>query len=88
MAPPTNKLHEAAMRAEAAAEEVATFLGQAGADDDTVKAVTQMAGAFRQIAAKTATQMQEEPPPPRPTTDQAISEHMAARRAAPPAPPE
>jgi hypothetical protein len=82
MAPPTNKLHDAAMRAEEAAEEVATFLGQAGADDATIDAVTQMAKAFRQIAAKTATQMSEEPPPARPSTDEAISAHMQERRAA------
>lgn len=45
-------LHAHAIKAEQELEALATGLGQAGADDNVVKTVTQCAGVARQVAAK------------------------------------
>ena len=43
------KLHNVALQAEKSLEQLATLLGQAGADSATIKAVSQMADACRKI---------------------------------------
>lgn len=87
MAAATDQLHAHAMEAEKHLEQLATGIASVGADDNTVKAITQMADMCRQIAAKLAQGMKEEPPPARPTADEAIAAHMAQRRQAAAAPP-
>jgi len=44
-----NPIHETAVSAEAAVEKLATQLGEAGAPDETIKGVTQMADVLREI---------------------------------------
>ncbi len=81
----TDQLHTHALKAEEHLEQLATGIASVGADDATVKGISQMADACRQIAstlAKGGTQ-----PEPQPTTDDAISAHMAQRRAAAAQPP-
>ncbi len=87
MAATTDKLHTHALKAEEHAEQLATGLAEIGADEKAVKAVTQMAGVFRQIASGLAKGGTAEPEPePKPTMDQALDEEMANQRnAAPPA---
>lgn len=77
------KLHEAAMSAEKSLEQLATGLGQMGAEPDAVKALGQMADAVRKIAQGLAAPAA---PEPRPTidsaTDDMMADHHAARQAA------
>lgn len=79
----TDHLHDCAMKAEDALEQLATGIAGLGAPDETVKGITEMANACRQIGSQLAKSMRDEPAPTeRPTTDEAISSHMAGRRAA------
>lgn len=94
MAASTDQLHTFAMNAEHNLEQLATGIATVGADDATIKGISQMAKMCHQIAsglAKGGTQPQDQPDPnaapAQPTTDQAISAHMAQRRAAVAQPP-
>ncbi len=81
----TDQLHTHALKAEEHAEQLATGLAGIGADEKAVKAVTQMAGVFRQIAGGLAKGGTDEPEPePKPTMDDALTQHMDERRAAAP----
>lgn len=82
----TDQLHTHAMEAEKHLEQLATGLGQIGADDAAVKAVSQMASVLRKVAsglAKGGTADEPEAPEAeRPTMDSAANDMMAERRAA------
>lgn len=80
----TKDIHGLAVEAERSVEQLATALAQAGAGDETVRAVEQIADVLRQFVttlgkgqAETA---DEEPAQPR-SFDQATSEMMDERRA-------
>lgn len=88
MAASTEQLHTHAIEAEKHAEQLATGLGEMGADPGAVKAVSQCADLLRKISVALAKGMKEEQPSePEPanepqTMDQALDQHMAARRPA------
>lgn len=87
-APDTEQLHDHAMEAEKALEQLATGLGQIGAAPEAVKAVSQMAEVVRKIGTGLAKGMKAEPAEPAHTPhtmDSAADEMMAERNAAPPA---
>lgn len=79
-----DQLHTHAIQAEKHLEQLATGLGQVGAEEAAVKAVGEMAEAIRGVI-KTLGRggtMQGEPDKPRPTMDSAADEMMAERRTA------
>lgn len=89
-------LHGLAVEAHSALEKLATGLGQAGADDNTVKAVSQMADVTSKIVkalGKGQEQSGDSQPAPPPDAgpqqpssfDDAANQMMAARHAGPPA---
>jgi phosphoheptose isomerase len=95
MAATTDQLHTFAITAEKNLEQLATGIATVGADDNTIKGISQMADACRTIAVKLAQGGNAAPaheaasPQPHPSTNDAIAAHMAQRRAAagPPAAP-
>lgn len=79
------KLHDVAMTAEKALEQLATGLGQAGADPRAVKAISQCADVTRRVAKALAQPSAQavQPQPAQPhTIDSATEAMMADRRAA------
>lgn len=77
------KLHDHAVSAEKHLEALATGLGQMGADDGAVKAVSSMAEACRRIVKSLAKAAEAQPAPEqRPTMESATNEMMAERAAA------
>lgn len=83
------QLLEVAVDAGSALEQLATGLGQAGADDQTVQAVTQMAETTRKIVkalgkGQETTGDNEPPEPEQPQTmagaEQGLVQDLAARR--------
>lgn len=84
--PDTEKLHAISVAAEKSLEQLATGLGQIGADPQAVKAVSQMADVLRKIATGLAKGMKQEPVPGQNgaphTMDSATEAMMADRRAA------
>ena len=59
-----NPIHETAVSAEAAVEKLATQLGEAGAPEETIKGVTQMADVLREIVKAVGAPDPTQPEPP------------------------
>lgn len=84
------QLHEIAVDAEKNLEALATGLAQAGADEPTIKTVTQMADVARQIVKALGKGQEEtgdaEPPAPEPEQPQTMDSaagHLASAMAQP-----
>ena len=79
------QLHEIAVTAEGALEQLATGLAQAGADEGTVKSVTQMAGVTRKIVAALGKGQEEtaddEPAAPEPEQPETMDSATSALHA-------
>lgn len=88
MAATTDQLHMYAITAEKNLEQLATGIATVGADDGTIKGISQMADACRQIAVKLAQGGNAQAPEPAeatagpPSVHQAIANHFAQQRAA------
>lgn len=80
--PDTESAHDCAVRAEKALEQLATDLGQLGAEPQAVEAVSQMADVVRKIGTGLAKGMKEQPAEPAHTMDSAADAMMADRQAA------
>lgn len=81
-APDTEQLYDLCKQAEKLLERLATGLGQVGAGDDAVKAVSQMADVVERICNGLAKGMKEEPAEPSHTVGSATDAMMAERSAA------
>jgi GTP cyclohydrolase I len=79
--PDTEEVHDYAVEAEKSVEQLATGLGQMGADPGMVEACGQMADVLRKIATGLAKGMKEQEAAPAHTMDSAADEMMAERAA-------
>jgi hypothetical protein len=78
-APDSEELHDCAVAAEQNVEKLSTGLAQAGADEQTVQALSKIADILRKIGSGLAKGMKEAPPEPAHTMDSAMQETMADR---------
>lgn len=81
--PDPESVHDDAVEAEKCLEQLATSLGQLGADPKAVEAIGQMADVVRKIATGLAKTLKEQPAEPAHTMDSAADEMMAERHAPP-----
>lgn len=80
--PDTEQVHSLATEAEKCLGQLATGLGQIGADPQAVDAITKMADVIRQIASGLAKGMKQQPAAPAHTMDTATTAMMADHAAA------